>query len=98
MVGDAAHCVPPWGALGLDSEIQDADNLIWKLALALERPNESGERLLDSYDTERRPIGERVAKTSLYNMQAHALVLDQAIGLSPDKSESDNISAMDQVS
>lgn len=52
--------------------------------------------LLDSYDRERRPVGERVAKTSLYNMRAHALVLDEAIGLSPTQSEAENIQAMDE--
>ena len=52
--------------------------------------------LLDSYDSERRPIGERVAKTSLYNMQPHALVLDQALGLTPENSEEENVMAMRQ--
>lgn len=52
--------------------------------------------LLESYDQERRPIGERVAKTSLYNMRAHALILDEAIGLSPTKDEAENMKAMAQ--
>ena len=96
LVGDAAHRIPPWGALGLNSGIQDADNLIWKLALALKSGKGKLEGLLDGYDSERRPIGERVGKTSLYNMQAHALVLDQAIGLTPEQSEGTNVQAMEQ--
>ena len=64
--------------------------------MAIKHPKRALEGLLDSYDAERRPIGERVAKTSLYNMRAHALVLDEAIGLSPTKSEADNMRAMDE--
>ena len=75
---------------GLNTGIQDADNLIWKLALNIKHPKMDLEKLLDTYDSERRPIGGRVSETSLLNMRAHALVLDQAIGLSPDMSEEDN--------
>lgn len=88
--------IPPWGALGLNSGIQDADNLIWKLALALRHPEMNFEPLLQSYDGERRPIGERVGRTSLYNMQSHALILDKAIGLSPGNAEAANVRAMQQ--
>ena len=91
-----AKQIPPWGALGLNSGVQDAQNLIWKLALALKDPDLGLERLLESYDSERRPIGERVGKTSLINMQSHALILDKAIGLSPEKAEEANVKAMQQ--
>ncbi|MFG1664230.1 FAD-dependent monooxygenase [Streptomyces sp. Y7] len=58
VAGDAAHIHPPTGAQGMNTGIQDAYNLAWKLALVLEggaRP-----RLLDSYHAERRPVGEEV--------------------------------------
>ncbi|HTT13905.1 MAG TPA: FAD-dependent oxidoreductase [Burkholderiaceae bacterium] len=51
--GDAAHVMSPFGARGGNSGIQDADNLVWKLAFVLE--GKAPERLLDSYDAERRP-------------------------------------------
>jgi 3-(3-hydroxy-phenyl)propionate hydroxylase len=51
-LGDAAHVMSPFGARGGNSGIQDADNLVWKLALVLE--GRAPERLLDSYDAERR--------------------------------------------
>ncbi|AOO84916.1 hypothetical protein BHK69_29735 (plasmid) [Bosea vaviloviae] len=50
--GDSAHVFPPFGARGGNSGIQDADNLGWKLALVL--AGLAPERLLDSYDAERR--------------------------------------------
>jgi 3-(3-hydroxy-phenyl)propionate hydroxylase len=50
-VGDSAHQVSPFGARGANSGIQDADNLVWKLALVLE--GLAPEALLDSYDVER---------------------------------------------
>lgn len=50
--GDAAHVMSPFGARGGNSGIQDAENLAWKLAFVLQ--NRAPEKLLDSYDTERR--------------------------------------------
>ncbi len=54
--GDAAHQMSPFGARGGNSGIQDADNLVWKLDLVLE--GEAPERLLDSYDAERRAAAD----------------------------------------
>jgi len=79
LVGDAAHRIPPWGALGLNTGAQDADNLAWKLAAALRDPRLAP--LLDSYETERRPIAEAVAASSLHNFSNHGDLIDTAIGL-----------------
>ena len=68
LVGDAAHRVPPWGALGLHTGIRNAHNLAWKLGLMIKTSNpDRSSTLLDSYDTERRPIGRRVRDTRLRN-------------------------------
>lgn len=56
LAGDAAHVHPPTGGQGLNTGIQDAYNLGWKLAAAL-RGDES---VLDSYETERRAVAARV--------------------------------------
>ncbi|MDL1862846.1 FAD-binding protein, partial [Betaproteobacteria bacterium PRO7] len=53
--GDAAHVMSPFGARGGNSGIQDADNLVWKLALVLE--GKASERLLDSYAVEQARAG-----------------------------------------
>jgi len=58
VAGDAAHIHPPTGAQGMNTGIQDAHNLAWKLALAVSGRAAPG--LLDSYDAERRPVGEEV--------------------------------------
>jgi pentachlorophenol monooxygenase len=58
VAGDAAHIHPPTGAQGMNTGIQDAHNLAWKLALAVGGVAAPG--LLDSYDAERRPVGEEV--------------------------------------
>ncbi|MFJ5833433.1 FAD-dependent monooxygenase [Streptomyces sp. NPDC093089] len=57
VAGDAAHIHPPVGAQGMNTGVQDACNLAWKLALVLRG---AGPALLDSYDAERRPVGEEV--------------------------------------
>ncbi|MFE2146892.1 FAD-dependent monooxygenase, partial [Streptomyces sp. NPDC059456] len=58
VAGDAAHIHPPTGAQGMNTGIQDAWNLAWKLALAVE--GAAAPALLASYDAERRPVGEEV--------------------------------------
>jgi 2-polyprenyl-6-methoxyphenol hydroxylase-like FAD-dependent oxidoreductase len=54
IAGDAAHSHPPYGGYGLNSGIEDAVNLGWKLAAKLQ--GWGGETLLESYSEERRPI------------------------------------------
>jgi 2-polyprenyl-6-methoxyphenol hydroxylase-like FAD-dependent oxidoreductase len=65
LAGDAAHEMPPTGGFGMNTGVQDALNLCWKLAAVLR--GEAGERLLDSYDAERRPLAELTTRTSLAN-------------------------------
>ncbi|KAI1399392.1 FAD binding domain-containing protein [Hypoxylon fuscum] len=62
VAGDAAHIHSPAGAQGMNTGIQDAINLGWKLAKVIrgERPDS----FLDSYDRERRPIGQHLLETS----------------------------------
>ncbi len=51
LAGDAAHALPPYGSRGMNSGIQDADNLAWKLALVLS--GQAPADLLETYHTER---------------------------------------------
>lgn len=54
VAGDAAHSHPPYGGYGVNSGLEDARNLGWKLAAVLQ--GWAGDALLDSYDAERRPV------------------------------------------
>src|SRR5262249_35847870 len=56
LAGDAAHVVPPNGGFGGNTGIHDAHNLAWKLAMVVQ--GTAGEALLETYDAERRPVGE----------------------------------------
>jgi 2-polyprenyl-6-methoxyphenol hydroxylase-like FAD-dependent oxidoreductase len=56
--GDAAHIHPPLGGQGLNTGVQDAFNLGWKLAATVQNRAPNG--LLDTYHTERHPVGARV--------------------------------------
>ncbi|CEM22610.1 unnamed protein product [Vitrella brassicaformis CCMP3155] len=58
IAGDAAHIHPPLGHQGMNVGIQDAHNLGWKLALVVNGGAMSS--LLDTYDQERRPVGESI--------------------------------------
>ncbi|MCM2423298.1 FAD-dependent monooxygenase [Streptomyces sp. RKAG293] len=59
LAGDAAHVIPPTGGYGSNTGIADAHNLAWKLASVIR--GTAGAGLLDSYDAERRPLGDFVA-------------------------------------
>ncbi|WP_033258310.1 MULTISPECIES: FAD-dependent monooxygenase [Kitasatospora] len=59
LCGDAAHEMPPTGAFGSNTGIQDAHNLAWKLAAVL--GGWGGPRLLESYQAERRPVAVQTA-------------------------------------
>jgi putative polyketide hydroxylase len=56
LAGDAAHTMPPNGGFGGNTGVQDAHNLAWKLAFVLK--GVAGPDLLDTYDAERRAVGE----------------------------------------
>jgi 2-polyprenyl-6-methoxyphenol hydroxylase-like FAD-dependent oxidoreductase len=60
LAGDAAHCHSPAGGQGMNTGIQDAANLGWKLALAVRGYAD----VLDTYESERWPVGRMVLRTS----------------------------------
>ncbi|MBF9068613.1 FAD-dependent monooxygenase [Streptacidiphilus fuscans] len=62
LAGDAAHCHSPAGGQGMNTGLQDAANLGWKLAAALR--GWARRDLLDSYQAERHPVGAHVLRTS----------------------------------
>lgn len=80
LAGDAAHRHPPTTGLGLNSAVQDAHNLAWKLAAVLK--GQAGEKLLDSYEAERRAVTGRNVEWALLTFQNYVL-MDAAIGLFP---------------
>lgn len=63
IAGDACHQHPPYGGFGLNTGLEDAVNLGWKLAARLR--GWGGQRLLDSYDEERRPIFEETGEVMI---------------------------------
>ncbi|MFI9616482.1 FAD-dependent monooxygenase [Streptomyces sp. NPDC052023] len=65
LVGDAAHCFPPTGGFGMNTGLADADNLGWKLAAVIN--GWAPVRLLDTYETERRPVALSNAEHSVSN-------------------------------
>lgn len=63
IAGDAAHIHPPDGGQGLQTGVQDAVNLGWKLAQVVK--GVSPQSLLDSYHAERHPVGARVLRNTM---------------------------------
>jgi 2-polyprenyl-6-methoxyphenol hydroxylase-like FAD-dependent oxidoreductase len=62
VLGDAAHVHSPVGAQGMNTGLQDACNLAWKLSMVVK--GRAGEALLDSYEEERIPIAQRLLDTT----------------------------------
>jgi len=73
IAGDAAHLFTPTGGFGMNTGIEDAFNLAWKLAMVCQ--GRAPAALLDSYEQERQPVGRRNAR--------HALQLAERNGACP---------------
>ncbi|HTI24004.1 MAG TPA: FAD-dependent monooxygenase [Kutzneria sp.] len=58
LAGDAAHVHSPFSGQGMNTGVGDAENLAWKLAMVIN--GRAGERLLDTYEEERRKVAEEV--------------------------------------
>lgn len=63
LAGDAAHVHPPAGGFGANTGIHDSHNLAWKLAAVLQE--KAGPALLETYDAERRLVGEAMAEQAM---------------------------------
>ncbi|WP_309128264.1 FAD-dependent monooxygenase [Microbacterium sp.] len=84
LAGDAAHKHPPTGGLGLNSGIQDAQNLCWKIGAVI--AGQAPDALLDSYQAERRPIVAWYTAHSLENANRHPPIA-AALGFGDDEQE-----------
>lgn len=84
IAGDAAHRRPPASGLGLNTGIEDALNIAWKLAFVVQ--GKSSPSLLDSYEAERRPIGIRNSDWAFFSF-SNMNVLTAAVGLVPGAKE-----------
>ena len=71
LAGDAAHACSPAEGHGMNTGLQDAFNLAWKLALV--RDGVADEALLDSFESERRPVAERVVTSGDAAESGHAM-------------------------
>jgi monooxygenase len=77
LAGDAAHVHFPWGGQGLNTGLEDAFNLGWKLAAEVRGTAPGG--LLDSYHAERHPVAARV----LWNVRAQTALADPDPAVDP---------------
>ena len=80
LAGDACHHFPPSGAFGMNTGIQDAHNLAWKLASVV--ANAAPASLLDSYEVERKPCSHATLDLSMANYDA-VLTISAALGADP---------------
>jgi hypothetical protein len=65
LAGDAAHEMPPTGGFGMNTGVQDIQNLAWKLAAVLK--GDANSKLLDTYNDERQPFGKAITEQALAN-------------------------------
>jgi len=81
LVGDAAHTMPPKLGLGVNTAIQSAQNLAWKLAAVIK--GQASADLLSTYEVERRPVGRLASEQSLVGPAASLLTKGRDDALLP---------------
>jgi 2,4-dichlorophenol 6-monooxygenase len=84
LAGDAAHRQPPATGLGLNTAIQDAHNLAWKLGAVLD--GQAGAALVDTYESERLPVAKRNVDWSMSALRNYG-TLFASLGLVPGQPE-----------
>lgn len=89
LAGDAAHRRPPTTGLGLNTSIEDALNLAWKLALVIKK--KIGSEILNTYESERRPVGRRNCDWGLFTFK-NSNVINAAVGLVTGQTEANRSS------
>ncbi|KAF2490671.1 hypothetical protein BU16DRAFT_595162 [Lophium mytilinum] len=88
IAGDAAHRHPPTTGLGLNTAIEDANNLAWKLNAVTK--GLADKSLLDTYETERRYAGKRNCDWGLFTF-ANTVVINAAVGLIQGQPEANKL-------
>jgi 2,4-dichlorophenol 6-monooxygenase len=94
LAGDAAHQHVPTAGLGLNSAIHDAHNLAWKLAVVIRGLSSDPERLLQSYEDERRAVDIVNADWALFTFLNHQMI-DAALGLTSATTPEQRIAAFE---
>ena len=77
-MGDAVHRHPPSNGLGSNTSIQDSYNLAWKMAMVLK--GQASDRLLDTYEQERAPIGKQIVERANKSIEQFGSIF-AALGL-----------------
>jgi len=95
LAGDSAHLFSPTGGFGMNTGVSDAIELAWRLQAELD--GWAGPALLDSYDTERRPIGHRNTNEAAECFHHLFRVMQNGDELEADTAESDALRAALQV-
>lgn len=94
IAGDAAHRHPPANGLGSNTSIQDAYNLAWKLAMVLK--NQASDALLDTYNSERQPVGRQIVDRA--NQSANDMIhWFGALGISPEMTKEEAEERLDEL-
>jgi 2-polyprenyl-6-methoxyphenol hydroxylase-like FAD-dependent oxidoreductase len=91
LAGDAAHLFTPTGGFGMNTGVSDAIDLAWKLQASLE--GWAGPALLDSYETERQPIGVRNTSEAADCFDRLFAVMQEGDLLDEDSAEGDDLRA-----
>jgi 2-polyprenyl-6-methoxyphenol hydroxylase-like FAD-dependent oxidoreductase len=90
LIGDACHLHPPFGGYGMNLGVGDAVDLGWKMAAVVN--GWGGAALLDSYESERRPVHQRIIEEAVINHAQSSLQLS-VDGLEQPGAEGDAIRA-----